>query len=82
MAARWGEILAEPVGTDANGNPRIAMRGSDLRFVAANDGRGEGLGGLDISATDADKALANAEALGCRTGENLITICGMRLRLV
>ena len=26
--------------------------------------------------------LANAEAQGCRTGENLITICGMRLRLV
>ena len=40
LAARWGEILDEPVGTDANGNPSIAMRGSDLRFVAAHAGRG------------------------------------------
>ncbi|MXY78508.1 MAG: hypothetical protein F4Y94_02135 [Chloroflexi bacterium] len=82
VAARWGEVLDEPVGTDAEGNPALALAGSDLRFVPARDGRGPGLGGLDISATDPARALANAEAEGCRTGENLITICGMRLRLV
>jgi hypothetical protein len=37
---------------------------------------------LDISATDPAAALTRAEQTGCRSGENLITICGMRLRLV
>ena len=82
LAARWGEVLNEPVTADAAGNPRLALDDSDLRFVPARDGRGEGLGGLDISATNPEKALANAEAAGCRSGENLITICGLRLRLV
>ncbi|PZC47255.1 MAG: hypothetical protein DK306_001229 [Chloroflexi bacterium] len=82
LAARWGEILDEPVQPDADGNPSLRMNGSDLRFVDARDGRGEGLAGLDIHTTNAAQALANAEAAGCRTGENLITICGMRLRLV
>ena len=53
-----------------------------IRFVPINDGRLEGLGGLDIHATDAARALANAETIGCRTGEDMISICGMRLRLV
>jgi hypothetical protein len=81
LATRWGEVLDEPVGADADGNPVLALDGSDIRFVSIRDGRPEGLGGLDISANEPSKALANAEAAGCRTGENLITICGMRLRL-
>ena len=82
LAARWGEVLDEPVGRDSDGNPCLALDGSEIRFVPIRDGRREGLGGLDIRATDRATALANAEAAGCRTGENLITICGMRLRLV
>ena len=82
LAARWGEVLDEPAQTDAEGNPCIALADAGVRFVPIRDGRGEGLAGLDIHATDAPRALANAEAAGCRTGENLITICGMRLRLV
>ena len=31
--------------------------------------------------TDRARALTNAEAAGCRTGDDLVTICGMRLRL-
>lgn len=82
VASRWGEILDEPVASDSEGNPAILLSGSDIRFVAIRDGRPEGLGGLDIRATDRSKALANAEAAGCRSGEDLIEICGMRLRLV
>ena len=82
LAARWGEVLQEPVPSDPDGNPLLALDGSDIRFVPLRDGRPEGLGGLDLSATDAAKALANAEAAGCRTSDDLITIGGMRLRLV
>ncbi|HJN92065.1 MAG TPA: VOC family protein [Dehalococcoidia bacterium] len=82
LAGRWSEVLDEPVGTDVAGNPCVALSDAEVRFVPVRDGRGEGLAGLDIQATDANRALANAEAIGCRTGEDLITICGMRLRLV
>lgn len=82
LAARWADVLDTPAAADANGNPILALAGSDIRFVPIHDGRPEGLGGLDIHATDPAKALANAEAAGCRTGEDLISICGMRLRLV
>ena len=72
----------EHVASDADGNPMLALDSSDIRFVPLRDGRPEGLGGLDLGATDAATAFANAEAAGCRTSDDLITIGGMRLRLV
>lgn len=82
LAARWGEVFELPVQADGAGHPCLDFRGSGLRFVPIRDGRGEGLGGLDIGTTDKERALANAEAQGCLAGENLVMICGMRLRLV
>lgn len=82
LAGRWSEVLDEPVGADEAGNPTLALSDADIRFVPLRDGRPEGLGGLDIHTTDRDRALANAETAGCRTANDLVTICGMRLRLV
>ncbi len=82
LAARWGVVLDEAVGADAEGNPVLELADASIRFVPIRDGRPEGLGGLDIQAVDVGEVLAKAEAAGCRTGERLITICGMRLRLV
>ncbi len=82
LAARWGEVLDEAVAVDDNGNPALALADSTLRFVPLRDGRPVGLGGLDIHITDRARALANAEAAGCRSGDDLVTLCGMRLRLV
>jgi hypothetical protein len=70
------------VDSDGNGNPCLTLQESELRFVPVRDGRGEGLGALHISSNDRQRALTNAEDEGCRTGENLVTICGMRLNLV
>jgi len=82
LAARWADVLDEPVADDAEGNPIVSLADSDIRFVPIRDGRPEGLGGLDIHATDRAKAFANAESAGCRAGDDLISICGMRLRIV
>lgn len=81
VAVRWADVLDEPLASDAEGNPILALDGSDIRFVPIRDGRPEGLGGLDIGAPDPTKALTRAETAGRRTGEELISICGMRLRL-
>ena len=82
LAERWAEVLDEIVTSDEQGNPMLALDGTDLRFIRIADGRPEGLSGLDIRATDTEKALANAKANGCLSGDDLVTICGMRLRLV
>ncbi|MDA0790730.1 MAG: hypothetical protein O2780_14880 [Proteobacteria bacterium] len=81
LAARWGEVLDEPVTSDAHGHPAIALADAQIRFVPITDGRPTGLGGLDLHTTDLDQALTNAEANGCLFDDRLVMICGMRLRL-
>jgi len=82
VAARWGEILQEPVASDGRGGAAIELQGATVRFVESTDGRPEGLGGLDLETVDAERALSNADRLGVRVGDDLIMICGLRLRLV
>ena len=82
LAARWSEVLDEPVSADEAGNPILELQDADIRFVPLRDGRPEGLGGLDIHVSNGAEALANADAAGCRGSDDLISICGVRLRLV
>lgn len=49
LAARWSEILERPVGR-AQDIASIQLDNATLRFVEATDGRGEGLGGIDLIA--------------------------------
>lgn len=61
---------------------RDRVSGMGIRLVS-EPGEGHGdTGGIRLHPKDPAKAPANAKAAGCRTGEDLITICGMRLRLV
>lgn len=48
LATRWSEILQLPVD-NTDGVLTIALDNATLRFVEATDGRGEGLGGIDVS---------------------------------
>jgi hypothetical protein len=82
VAARWGEIAQLPVEHNAAGNPLIQLEGSSLRFVADEDGRGEGLGGLDLRVADRPRLLAAARERGCDHDDKYVSICGMRLYLV
>ena len=80
LAARWSAILDRPV--DSSGDtPTIALDNATLRFVEATDGRGEGLGGIDVKVADVNAAIAAATARGlARNGE--VTIGGVRIGLV
>ena len=84
MAARWSEVLQRPVEPDPHGRPSIALDDANLRFVPAEDGRGEGLGGLDVRAADRGRVIAAARAhdLEISDGELQVTVCGVRFRLV
>ena len=82
VAARWGEIAEIPVTTDASGNVAIELSNATVRFVACTDGRPEGLGGIDVSATDRDAILQAADTIGAVTGDAQVTLCGTRINLV
>jgi Glyoxalase-like domain len=82
LAKRWAEILELPLKNDARGNPAIALDNATLRFVADSDGRGEGLGGVDLAVVDRKRALDGAERRNRRVGDDLIMIAGTRFRLV
>ncbi len=67
LARRWSEIMERPVQM-RDGQHVIALDDATLRFIEATDGRGEGLGGLDLTCAD-------------RTRAGLVQICGIRFRL-
>ena len=83
LATRWGEILQRPVVRDARARPSIQLDDAVLRFVPAADGRGEGLGGLDLATRDSTRVMQAAAARGCeRLDDDTILVCGTRFRLV
>ncbi len=82
LATRWRAILERPVSRNAAGEPQIALDLGALRFVRDCDGRGEGLGGLDLVAADRARIVDAAERRGCRVAGDTVTVCGTRFRLI
>jgi hypothetical protein len=68
------------VETDAGW--RIALDDSELRFVAARDGRGEGLAVFDVVVRDPDAVRVKARALGNLDDQGDVVLCGTRVRLI
>ena len=82
VADRWSKILDIAVGTDDAGNPSLALDNATIRFVPAEDGRGEGLGGIDVIAVDKEAVLEAADKRGVRQDDDVILMGGIRFRLV
>jgi hypothetical protein len=82
LAERWSAIAEIPLRTDSRGRFEIPLDNASIRFVEATDGRGEGLGGIDIVAADRKRLLDAAERRGCRRGDDQVDICGTRLYVV
>ena len=82
LAARWSEVMDRPISRDADNNPEIRLDDGSIRFVRATDGRGAGLGGIDVEVVDRERLLATAEARGREVSGETVMICGTRIRLV
>ncbi len=83
VAARWSEILQLPVQRGGDGRPWLETKGGGcICFVADSDGRGEGLGGIDLHAVDREAALSAAAACGLAVSGDTVTIGGVRFKLV
>ena len=52
LAAKWGSIMDTDPTKGATGWPEVQLDNATIRFVPAADGRGEGLGGIDIAVKD------------------------------
>ena len=63
VSARWTEII-EIDRAKVDGAPTIVLSNATLRFVPITDGRGEGLGGIDLATTDAGWVQAAAAGRG------------------
>lgn len=81
LAARWAEILRRTV-RDARGVPTIDLDLGSLRFVPAADGRGEGLGGIDVKIPNHNRARMAARQKDVTEVDGALMLCGMRIRLV
>lgn len=81
LAARWGAILALPVGRGPENEPVIRLENASIRFVVPTDGRPEGLAGIDLDAADAERALRRAKERGLPVQDQSVTIGGMLFRL-
>ena len=80
VASRWSEIAGIDAVVDERGHPSIALDNATLRFVPIADGRGEGLGGIDVLVTSVDDVWGRAAARGCiDTRTDGIVVGGLRI---
>ncbi len=60
----------------------MALNNVDARFVEARDGRGYGLGGLDLEVADRQRILANAKERDAYVSDDEVRVCDVRFRLL
>ncbi len=82
LAARWGQVFAREPQPQGDGSVALPLDYGTLRFVPARDGRGEGVGGIDVAVADREAVLARAKARRVPVHRDAIEICGTRIRLV
>ena len=77
LTMRWAAILDRTADGHA-----IQLDVGSLRFVADGDGRGEGLGGIDIAVADKAHVMREAERRGRVAGKDQLLIGGIRFNLI
>ncbi|HZP46062.1 MAG TPA: hypothetical protein VFB15_10470 [Candidatus Binataceae bacterium] len=82
LAERWSAIAGIPLRHDHRGRTELPLDNAAIRFVEATDGRGEGLGGIDVVAVNRSRILSAAAERGRKLNDNQVNICGVRFNLV
>ncbi|MBI3770818.1 MAG: VOC family protein [Deltaproteobacteria bacterium] len=81
MAERWGVVLGRESRRVADGTFAIALDAGAIRFAPPRDARGDGVAALEVRMHDRARALAAARARGLATGDDEVTLGGVRFRL-
>jgi hypothetical protein len=82
LAQRWSDILEVPVTADGDGRTALSLENGTVRFVPDRDGRGEGLGGVDLVVADRDRLLAAAAHRGLQVDGDVMLVGGVRFGLI
>ncbi|MEQ8689609.1 MAG: VOC family protein [Pseudomonadales bacterium] len=77
LAELWGKVAGLPVARDGE-VLNMQLNNATLRFVEATDGRGPGLGGVDLAVADRAAILAEADKRGAYVDDHQVDICGVR----
>ncbi len=80
LAELWGKVAGLPVERDG-AELSMQLNNATLRFVEAEDGRGPGLGGLDIAVKDREQILRVARERDCYVNDDRVDLCGTRFYL-
>ena len=80
LAKRWAAIANVAVESE-KGEVVVPLHNAKLRFVGVTDGRGPGLGGIDLAVSDRQAILDAAKERGCFVDEQQVLICGTRFHL-
>ncbi len=80
LAEHWSKVAGIPVQRDGD-DLFVPLNNVRLRFVEATDGRGAGLGGLDLKVVDRSGILARAKQRDCYVSDDRVDICGTRFYL-
>lgn len=81
LASRWAEVLARPATPREEGF-EIALDRGAVRFVRDLDGRGEGLGGIEVAAADPERLRAALRERGEPGPAGTTLLCGTRIAVV
>lgn len=82
IAELWSRNLRLPVETTEDGEPYVQLVNARIRFTKEKDGRGWGLGGIDIEVADREALFANAAERNIPHSDDQLMICGTRINLV
>ena len=81
LAQRWSQVLNRPVARTGAGIVRIVLDQGAIRFAHTTDGRGEGVGAIDVAVANRDRLIAAARSRGFAVRDDTLTIGGTRIHL-
>ena len=82
LATTWSQMLDVPVTRNPSGGAQLVFENASVRFVVAEDGRGTGVGAIDVKAADRAAVLKAAAAKGLKRSDSQVLVCGVRINLL
>jgi len=82
LAQRWSAIANIPLKQITATCLEMPLNNAVVRFVEATDGRGEGLGAIDLKVVKRERLLKVADERNLKISYSQVMICGVRFNLI
>lgn len=81
FATRWGTLMERPVARSADGGYRLALDGGDIRFSQCPTVQQAAFSGFELRVVNAARVLDVAAARGYTAEDQVIKLCGVRIKI-